>query len=75
MVDMNQTTTSRFSQSTRPRDRTIRLEHGMAQSFFLDEQNQVVRRRFDDMKYEEDHNYPFAGTKHLDLIGINVDPV
>jgi hypothetical protein len=27
------------------------------------------------MKYEEDHDYPFAGTKHLDPIGINVDPV
>ena len=27
------------------------------------------------MKYEEDHDYPFYGTKHLDPIGINVDPV
>jgi len=35
----------------------------------------VARRRNDDMKYEEDHDYPFAGTKHLDPIGINVDPV
>ena len=29
----------------------------------------------DDLNYAEDHDYPFAGTKHLDPIGINVETV
>jgi hypothetical protein len=42
---------------------------------FQIEQNQFNDKKFDDMIEDEDYRFPFQGSKHLNPIGINTEPV
>lgn len=43
----------------RPGDRTIRLEHDMASTYYDTEQSVLKRKRFEDIEQDQDHDHPF----------------
>lgn len=55
----------------RPANRLQRLPHSMAETFFRDEQSSYLSEAQHDRAAEEDHDYPFCGSKHLNPIGVN----
>lgn len=47
----------------------------MADSYYKTERDDLSLRKREDHDLDNDHDYPFHGTKHLDPIGINEDAV
>lgn len=56
-------------------NKLLRLEHNMAATFLQDEREAYVIRKRENGELDEEHDYPFPGSKHLDPIGVNEDPV
>ena len=47
----------------------------MASTFYENELSVKERRKFEDLAQDESHDYPLRGNKHINPIGINLEPV
>ncbi len=60
---------------TKQWSRTTRMDHNFANSVFQEEQSIKKCVKIQNEEFDQDHDYPFYGTKHLDPIGLNEEPV
>ena len=59
----------------RPINKLERLDHDYASTLFESDQTIKYQQKYQNLVDDEDHEYPFHGSLHLNPIGVNHEPV